>query len=93
MDLCNITECHCPTSYWGPCCGLVVTLLLACRSMNWVWNASIPAWVTQVSLSGKFVLTRDEEVGGVVVSAMVWGASRTQHPRVASRRCESEPEC
>lgn len=39
--------------------------------MSWVWNASLPAWTTQVSLSGKFVMTRDEVVDGVLVS-LVW---------------------
>jgi hypothetical protein len=38
--------------------------------MIWVWNVTIPAWTTQVSISGKFVLIREEAVNGVVVSAV-----------------------
>jgi hypothetical protein len=36
--------------------------------MAWVWNRRIFAWTTQVVLSGKFVMTREEVANGTVVS-------------------------
>lgn len=38
--------------------------------MNWVWNASIPAWITQVSICGKFLLIKEETINNVVVSVV-----------------------
>jgi hypothetical protein len=40
--------------------------------MRWVWNATISAWTTQVSISGKFVVIREEAINGVVVSAVAY---------------------
>lgn len=49
-------------------CGLLV---VCCRSMQWVWNSTFPAWTTHVSISGIFVLIREEQVNGVVVSPLL----------------------
>lgn len=48
-------------------------MLLLCRSMAWVWNASIQAWTTQVTLSGEFVLIREVREDGVLVSLILQG--------------------
>jgi hypothetical protein len=36
--------------------------------MSWQWETRLQAWATQVTLSGKFVMTREELVNNVVVS-------------------------
>lgn len=38
------------------------------RTMNWTWDAAWKAWTTEVFIVGKFLLTKDEEMNGVVVS-------------------------
>lgn len=42
------------------------------RTMNWTWESRYNAWTTQVSIHGTFLLTREEEVNGAMVSFKPW---------------------
>lgn len=39
------------------------------RTMNWTWDETWNAWITQVVIKGKFLLTREEIVNNVTVGA------------------------